>query len=412
MVLAAGRAGAWRAYRARTAGVERRARSARATLSQRRAQGTLSAGVSAFVLSACLIVRDEAARLAHALASLRGVADELCVVDTGSRDDTVAIARAAGARVECAEWTDDFAAARNRSLALATGTWVLVLDADEVLDTESGRTSDAARARFMAFAAARPGCAGQLEIVNTNGGETSTFLAPRFLPRTAGLRYRGRVHEQPELDGRTPSRAPVGVRVFHTGYEAARVASADKLARNRRLLALALADDPADAYLWYQLGRTEHVAGASAAALAACERALALATPDAPWHASLVETAAYALRELGRSAEARARLAPDFARHAERADTCFVAALLALDAGDVADAERGFRRALELGARGAGESSSAASGWGALFNLGVLREVVGEAGAAEELYLRALALRPGHAPIVAGLTRVRAARGT
>ena len=363
-------------------------------------------------LSVCMIVRDEAARLSRALASVRGVADELCVVDTGSRDDTVAIARAAGARVEVAEWTDDFAAARNRSLALATGAWVLILDADEVLDTDGGRASGAVRARLAAFATARPGAAGQLEIVNSNGGETSTFLAPRFLPRTPGLRYRGRIHEQPELEGRPLPRAPVGVRILHAGYEAARIASADKLARNRRLLALALADDPADAYLWYQLGRTEHVAGAPAAALAACERALALVVEDAPWHAPLVETTAYALRELGRSAEARARLAHELARHAERADACFVAALLALDAGDVATAERGFRRALELGANGAGETASAASGWGALFNLGVLREVLGAAGEAEELYLRALALRPGHAPIVAGLARVRAARGT
>lgn len=361
--------------------------------------------MSALRISLCMIVRDEAARLPRALASVRGVADELCVLDTGSRDGTPEIARAAGARVASAAWTDDFAAARNLALALATGAWVLVLDADEELET------DGARARFETFAAAHPASAGQLAIVNASGGETSTFLAPRFLPRTAGLAWRGRIHEQPEIDGRAPPRAPTGVRIVHAGYDPARIASADKLARNRRLLGLALADEPRDGYLWYQLARTEHVAGDHAAALDACDRALALAPEHAAWHAVLVETAAYALRGLGRSAEARARFAPHFARHTSRADTCFVAALLALDAGEVAEAERGFQRALVLGADGAGESSSAASGWGALFNLGVLREVLGEPRAAEEFYARALALRPGHAPIVAGLARVRAAQG-
>jgi tetratricopeptide (TPR) repeat protein len=85
-------------------------------------------------LSLAMIVRNEAAHLGHCLDSVRGLVDEMVVVDTGSSDDTVAIARARGAAVSVFPWIGDFSAARNASLAQVTGDWVLVLDADEALD--------------------------------------------------------------------------------------------------------------------------------------------------------------------------------------------------------------------------------------------------------------------------------------
>src|SRR6185369_15137649 len=79
------------------------------------------------------IVKDETARLAACLESVSGTVDEIVIVDTGSTDDTVELARARGARVVSWAWRDDFAAARNESLRHARGDWVLVLDADERL---------------------------------------------------------------------------------------------------------------------------------------------------------------------------------------------------------------------------------------------------------------------------------------
>ncbi len=88
-------------------------------------------------LSVCMIVRDEEKTLPRCLNSLRGVADELIVVDTGSKDNTTSIAKDFGAKVFDFKWCDDFAAARNASLKHATGDWVLQLDADEELLPES-----------------------------------------------------------------------------------------------------------------------------------------------------------------------------------------------------------------------------------------------------------------------------------
>jgi len=86
------------------------------------------------ILDACLIVKDEALNLPRCLASLealRPLLGEVHVYDTGSTDDTIAIARAAGCHVAEGYWDDDFARARNASLAMSSAAWALTIDADE-----------------------------------------------------------------------------------------------------------------------------------------------------------------------------------------------------------------------------------------------------------------------------------------
>lgn len=85
-------------------------------------------------ISVAMIVRDESEHLAECLAGISGLVDEICVVDTGSKDNTIEIARQYRAKASMFIWCDDFAAARNESLRISTGDWILVLDADERLD--------------------------------------------------------------------------------------------------------------------------------------------------------------------------------------------------------------------------------------------------------------------------------------
>ncbi len=82
-------------------------------------------------LSLCMIARNEEGYIGDALKSVQGLVDEIIVVDTGSADRTVEIAKENGAKVFFMEWQHDFAAARNEALKHATGDWVLILDADE-----------------------------------------------------------------------------------------------------------------------------------------------------------------------------------------------------------------------------------------------------------------------------------------
>ena len=91
-------------------------------------------------LSVCMIVKNEERFLGQCLASVKGLADELIIIDTGSTDRTVEIAREHGAQVGHFEWCNDFAAARNASIAPATGDWILFLDADEELSSAEKQT--------------------------------------------------------------------------------------------------------------------------------------------------------------------------------------------------------------------------------------------------------------------------------
>ncbi|WP_420070670.1 glycosyltransferase [Syntrophus gentianae] len=86
-------------------------------------------------LSLCMIVKNEEKYLAKCLKSIRDVVDEMIIVDTGSTDKTADIGRVFGAKIFDFPWTGDFSAARNHSLAQATGDWILILDADEVISS-------------------------------------------------------------------------------------------------------------------------------------------------------------------------------------------------------------------------------------------------------------------------------------
>lgn len=84
-------------------------------------------------ISLCMIVKDEIANIGACLKNAKALADEIIVVDTGSKDRTADVAAAFGARTFTYKWDDDFAAARNYSLEQAQGDWILILDADEMI---------------------------------------------------------------------------------------------------------------------------------------------------------------------------------------------------------------------------------------------------------------------------------------
>ena len=85
-------------------------------------------------ISLFMITKNEEKNIANCLNSAKEIADEIIVVDTGSSDKTKQIARKFGAGVSDFKWNDDFSAARNESIKNAAKDWILVLDADEVLD--------------------------------------------------------------------------------------------------------------------------------------------------------------------------------------------------------------------------------------------------------------------------------------
>ena len=88
-------------------------------------------------ISLCMIVKNEERSLSRTLESVKELVDEIIIVDTGSKDSTIDIAKSFNAEIFHFDWIDDFSAARNESLKYANREWVLILDADEILDEES-----------------------------------------------------------------------------------------------------------------------------------------------------------------------------------------------------------------------------------------------------------------------------------
>ncbi|MDB5098550.1 MAG: hypothetical protein JWM80_2971 [Cyanobacteria bacterium RYN_339] len=268
-------------------------------------------------VSACLIVKDEEQNLAKCLASLRGLVDEVVVVDTGSTDRTLEIAQAAGAKIGHFPWCDDFAAARNASLELATGDWALVIDADEELTV-------AEPAAYRA-ALAGDGAAFSIEILNLDAAghiESRFASAPRIFRLDPAVRFDGRLHEDitAALQARGWRTQPLpGVALRHSGYTPAAVEARDKIGRNRRLAEAMTRERPDDANTWLHLASISWRAREAAPTLAAVARAQALVDAGKPLaehrQVSLAFLQAAALVAEGRREEALSTL--------DRGLTCF-----------------------------------------------------------------------------------------
>ncbi|HEV7503904.1 MAG TPA: glycosyltransferase [Thermoanaerobaculia bacterium] len=148
------------------------------------------------LLSVCLITKNEEQFLAGCLDSVRAAADEIVVVDTGSLDRTIEIARDYGCRVLHRAWDDDFSAARNTGIAAAQGRWILCIDADE-------RVSDAT-ALLPAILEAAPEAGGFLierhdVVTHPEDGQTDVYPIGilRLFRNHPAIRYEGIVHERP-----------------------------------------------------------------------------------------------------------------------------------------------------------------------------------------------------------------------
>lgn len=188
-------------------------------------------------ISLCMIVRDEDEFLGPCLESVRGVVDEIVVVDTGSSDRTVEIACEHGARVLHHPWGDHFAEARNRGLAAAVGDFVLYLDADERLDAESSHAIREAVER-------NDFDLGLLSFIDMDEGGRSgrQWQAPRVFRRTPGAHFFGRIHEQVAVDCSPVRRKAIAATVLHYGYTPTLYVARQKTERSERLLRLALDD--------------------------------------------------------------------------------------------------------------------------------------------------------------------------
>src|SRR5579862_477748 len=199
--------------------------------------------MSAILISACLIVKNEQKFLAKCLRSVQPLVDEIVVVDTGSRDRTKQIAAECGARVFDFKWTGNFAAARNESLRHARGEWILTIDADECVRPFN-------RAQLRRLLRTNSNAAYRV-IYHIRPGFTP-ILEPRLFRNHPLIRFKGGIHENIWL-GLAKVSGKVGrCRLIfdHFGYEG------DQHWKHKRdipLLVRSLGRDPRQVFHWCHL---------------------------------------------------------------------------------------------------------------------------------------------------------------
>ena len=348
-------------------------------------------------VSLTMIVRDEEDNLPKCLESVRGIFDEAVVVDTGSVDRTVEIAREFGARVFAFAWIDDFAAARNETLAHAIGDYVFWLDADDVVDppqraklqTLLDGLQPAEPMGYVVRCACDPSPDG-------SGGETVVDHV-RLFPRREDVRWSYRVHEQimPAL-----RRAGIPVRwtdlvVRHTGYVDLAL-RARKLDRDARILQEELKDRPDEPFILFNLGAIAIERRDWHGALDSLRKSLARSAPSDSITRKLFALIARAHQMLGETAAALRTCSEGLTLDDQDAELWFRKAVVHRQRGESAEAESCWRRILDL--RRPEQFASLDMGiYGHLTrrNLAVLAQERGDAVEAAEHWRAVLAECPG-----------------
>ncbi len=204
-------------------------------------------------ISLAILARNEEHQIQSCISSAHDVVGEVVVLDTGSEDNTVDVAQKTGARVFHFPWEDDFAAARNRLISHCTGRWILMLDADEMLENPDHEWWQDESKREQADAW---WCTIYNERVIGGRDQSYQHRLPRLFRNSETLRFKYPVHENLTLEEATTAEAPI--RIKHSGYNLGQSQRQRKEQRNLRLLEKRLEQYPDDAHTHYYFA--EHYA--------------------------------------------------------------------------------------------------------------------------------------------------------
>lgn len=204
-------------------------------------------------LSIVMMVKNESKNISNALSSLETLRNEidseLIIMDTGSSDDTVEIAKKFTKKVYFEKWNNNFADMRNKSISYASGDWIFIMDADEVL-SECNEILD-----FFKSSKNKKYNTGFINIKNfTRKDKYNLHPIARFFKNTKDFRYQGAIHEQPVI------KEPVYLfknELIHYGYFSEDKNLMDwKFERNVEILKNELDKEPENIYYWHQISQS------------------------------------------------------------------------------------------------------------------------------------------------------------
>ncbi len=203
-------------------------------------------------LSVCLIAKNEEDMIEDCIKSVIDIVDEIIVVDTGSKDNTIKICEQYDCNIYQYKWNDDFSAARNYALSKAQSNYILSIDADErcanphkIKETVNNLSGDIG------------GCLVQIksEIVNQSGINEINFNKQiRLFKNDSLIRYKGIIHEQiiDSIENLNLNIIDTDIEFFHLGYNLGKEKINRKRMRNLNLLNSAIENDGDNSYLLLQ----------------------------------------------------------------------------------------------------------------------------------------------------------------
>jgi glycosyltransferase involved in cell wall biosynthesis len=329
-------------------------------------------------ISVCMIVKNEEKHLQRALQSVPQHY-EIIVTDTGSSDGTVAMAIQYGAKIYEYVWNNDFAAARNFCASWATGDYILVMDADEELPSDTDE-------RIQQFVAQYPRSAGCVFINNVMNSEMKKHRMVRFYPNDPSFYFEGTVHEQVYLGGEPAFFEKLSLEVLHYGYEEEEYRSKNKAERYLSMYKAHLAEHPNDGYMLYQMGKLYFSLNEWETAEEYLWQSYSQKQQNRLYYPVMLVMLGYVLKEQNHTQDALALLQPFEMIYAEFPDLFFLLGLLAMDSGDLQAVEHYFTQALTIGETERYVTVDGVGTFKAAYNLGLFYEFTGNADLSQQCY--------------------------
>jgi glycosyltransferase involved in cell wall biosynthesis len=301
-------------------------------------------------LSICLIIKNEEKYLSRCLSSIKDIASEIIVVDTGSTDNSILITSEYTDQIYSCKWKDDFSLARNFCLDKAEGDWILVLDGDEEVDrkcldllTEIIQVQD-----IDAY----------LVTINNNPENTQELMAisdlqPRLFRNNKQYRYRGIIYEQildSILRSKPYARIEIArdIHIMHYGYVKEDKENRHRLMRNTDLISKALYREEEEAIKYFYLGREYYLHHKFADALVHFLFVYDQADLQADYFPELLRSISVSLYMLDRSADALTFIDNALTILADMGDLHYIKAVVYKNNYEYAKAYRAYKKCLTL----------------------------------------------------------------
>lgn len=329
------------------------------------------------MISVCMIVKNEEDNLKKCLDAISKYEFEIVIVDTGSTDNTVEIARSYTDKVYYYKWCNDFSSARNYSIEQATNDYVLVLDADEIVQDINMKEL------LKNLDGNKVGRIERHNIYTRNGEKNNYRERVNRLFDKRYYHYEGRIHEQIVAYNKCNyDTYNIQVLVNHIGYEEGEIARKDKITRNIDLLLEELNVNGDDPYILFQLGKSFYMKEDYEETIRYFEKAMDYdLDPRLEYVIDMVETYGYALINSGQYDKAL-NLLGIYDEFSGSADFVFLMGLIYMNNARFEEAVREFRKATTFKY----SSMEGVNDYLAYYNIGVIYECLGNKNKALEYY--------------------------